>query len=220
MRTVPSSSHLRMAACRRMYFLSLLRSIFTVIEIRRLPASGPVVNYCWTSRSCFWRRIDPSSSLAKLPTSWFMPGPWPLERRRSWQSARRRLRREARQPAAGRRRIARVGFDPVGLIKALVVPYATGAGLVALSARGVTVIRRQRRPVGWTMLPMRRGVIAGVVAAIYGVFTRWSCWSSTQGCLTNAQSVSPAAVITAPLSCRPLERMYTPSSSRSSASTV
>ncbi len=201
------SSHLRMEACRRMYFLPLLRSIFTVIELRRLPASGPVVNYCWTNRSCFWRRIDPSSSLAKLTTS----------RISAWASAAgaevklaistKATQREARQPAAGRRRIVRVGFDPVGLIKALVVPYAAGAGLVALSARGVTVIRRQRRHAGWAMLRMRRGVIAGMVAAIYGVFTRWSCWSSTQGCLTKASSVSPAAVITEPFSCSPLERM-------------
>ena len=217
---MPLSSHLRMAACSRMYFLSLLRLIFTVIELRRLPASGPVVNYCWPNTSCFWRRIEPSSSLAKLPTSWIS----------TWASAAgaevklaistKATQREARQPAAPRRRIVRVAFDPVGLIKALVVPYVAGAGFVALSARGVTVICRQRRPAGWPMPRMRRRVIAGIVAAIYGVFTRWSCWSSTQGCLTNAQSVSPAAVITAPLSCRPLERMYTPSSSRSSASTV
>ena len=66
--------------------------------------------------------------------------------------------------------------------------------------------------------PERR--LDGVVAASYGVFTRWRCWSSTQGCLTKASSVSPAAVITEPFSCRPFERMYTPSSSRSSATTV
>ena len=190
-----------------MYFLSLVRLIFTVIELRRLPASGPVVNYCWTNRSCFWRRIDPSSSLTKLPTSWISAWASAAGAEAKLAISTKATQREARPPAARRRRIVRVGFGPVGLIKALVVPHVAGAGLVALSARGVTVIRRQRRPAGWAMLRMRRRVIAGVVAAIYGVFTRWSCWSSTQGCLTNAQSVSPAALIVAPFSCSPLERM-------------